>query len=187
MRGALRRGQLAGAVGVVNMPTAPHPARWLGLLFHATAVPIVACTIHHNFSHHGDGTVASLPLPAGGSSSAPPPPAYHALDDMLKLMPDQIELMRKLLNISSNSTAAVDARVQSLIVLQELVEDLDKAEDFRKLDGFAPILMLVDSLEDVRIAEASAWVIGTAAQNQLELQLHMIELGALDVPGAMLL
>ena len=39
----------------------------------------------------------------------------------------------------------VEARVAALQVLQELAEDLDKAEDLRKLDGYAPLVAVTTS------------------------------------------
>ena len=66
---------------------------------------------------------------------------------------------------------------------QELVEDLDKAEDFRRAGGFEPLLELLDACcltsSELRIAEEVAWILGTAAQNQRSLQLHFHEREAL--------
>ena len=135
----------------------------------------------------------ALPLPAsdvnGHSDSSP---VYHQLDELLRMMPDQVELMRRLLSVATNQSSATVARVQALLVLQELVQDLDKAEDFRKLDGFAPVLALIGgedgkerslataTPEHLRLVEAAAWVIGTAVQNWRALQLHVVSLGALS-------
>ena len=145
----------------------------------------------------GENTTASipraaLPLPVSNSAAeSAPEQQFHVLDELLKLMPDQLGLMRHLLTLATSSSDTL-VRVEALLVLQELVEDLDKAEDFRKIDGFEPIVQLLAlpidpsasqqlAEEQLRVAEAAAWVIGTAAQNQRPLQLYLISLHALTL------
>ena len=146
----------------------------------------------------------ALPLPSDAThDDAPVPATYAASDELIKLMkakPNHVDAMRHLLGTAVNKTSddgggrrrASDGpkfahddgvRLQALTVLQELVEDLDKAEDFRRAGGFEPLLELLDACcltsSELRIAEEVAWILGTAAQNQRSLQLHFHEREAL--------
>ena len=146
----------------------------------------------------------ALPLPSDAThDDAPVPATYAASDELIKLMkakPNHVDAMRHLLGTAVNKTSddgggrrrASDGpkfahddgvRLQALTVLQELVEDLDKAEDFRRAGGFEPLLELLDTCcltsSELRIAEEVAWILGTAAQNQRSLQLHFHEREAL--------
>ena len=146
----------------------------------------------------------ALPLPSDAThDDAPAPATYAASDELIKLMkakPNHVDAMRHLLGTAVNKTRddgggrrrASDGpkfahddgvRLQALTVLQELVEDLDKAEDFRRAGGFEPLLELLDACcltsSELRIAEEVAWILGTAAQNQRSLQLHFHEREAL--------
>ena len=145
----------------------------------------------------------ALPLPSDTTHvDVPVPATYAASDELIKLMkakPNHVDAMRHLLGTAVNKTSddgggrrrASDGpkfahddgvRLQALTVLQELVEDLDKAEDFRRAGGFEPLLELLDACcltSELRIAEEVAWILGTAAQNQRSLQLHFHEREAL--------
>ena len=56
-----------------------------------------------------------------------------------------------------------------------------KAHDFRKLEHPGGYAALVALLGVPQLQEAAAFALGTAAQNQRELQLHLLELQALHV------
>jgi len=162
---------------------------------------VVAATASYN---NTSAVFDALPLPSDSThDDAPVPATYAASDELIKLMkakPNHVDAMRHLLGTAVNKTSddgggrrrASDApkfahddgvRLQALTVLQELVEDLDKAEDFRRAGGFEPLLELLDACcltsSELRIAEEVAWILGTAAQNQRSLQLHFHEREAL--------
>ena len=155
-------------------------------------------------SYNNTTVFDALPLPSDAThDDAPVRASYAASDELVKLMkakPNHVDAMRHLLGTAVNKTSddgggrrrASDGpkfahddgvRLQALTVLQELVEDLDKAEDFRRAGGFEPLLELLDACcltsSELRIAEEVAWILGTAAQNQRSLQLHFHEREAL--------
>ena len=111
--------------------------------------------------------VGGLAAPTGGSN-----------DGLLYRMPDQVELMRAALENALDSDAAAVARADALGALQELVEDMDNAGDFKTIDGFRQLHGLLAE-DSAALQAGAAWVLGTGAQNNRELQLHMLELGAL--------
>lgn len=106
------------------------------------------------------GARAALPEGNGGprivraEASAPGPSA--SLDDLARamdsVMPDQAQLMRDALHVALQGAQPVDAvhddgrpvrRVDALLALQELVEDLDNARDFERMGGFSQLLPLL--------------------------------------------
>ena len=84
----------------------------------------------------------------------------------------------RLLAVAGDATQSSEARLESLLELQEKVEDVD---DARRMD----FDVAIECLAEPRLRSAAAWVVGTAAANQRELQLRA--LGALaplmDVVG----
>ena len=104
---------------------------------------------------------------------------YTALEELQRLLPNQTALMSSLLFVIDGSDD--HSKVSALLLIQELVEDLDKAADFRNvLDGYRSIAaLLANESAPARLHELAGWVAGTAAQNQRELQLHLLELGVL--------
>ena len=126
----------------------------------------------------------ALPWPAEGAQPAGSErssnwlgSASERLEVLMKQLPNQTDLMLRLVAVANESTAAMDTRIEALLVLQELVEDLDKAHDFRRLPGGYDVLIAL--LAEPPLQEAAAWAVGTAAQNQRELQLYLLELKAL--------
>lgn len=129
------------------------------------------------------GNVGELPTPADASSSGRT--ASRGLSDErlaelkelqgeLDSLPDGMELMRVAMDgaLDVNRTLDVDARVASLLVLQELVEDIDNSRDLMVAGGFQKVLGLLQS-DEPRIQSHALWVLGTAAQNVEELQRHL--------------
>ena len=127
-------------------------------------------------------SMLALPLTGASDGRNVASSSFRSLDQLLRLMPDQVELMTSLLHVLNATTAKDEpARAQALLLIQECVEDLDKAHDFRRsLDGFrAVVAILKDPTETTRLHELAAWAVGTAAQNQRDLQLHILEMNAL--------
>ena len=94
------------------------------------------------------------------------------------LLPNAVGMMREALERAVDVGADAEARVAALHDIQELVEDIDNARDFKAIDGFGPTLELLAS-DEPALQAAAAWVVGTAVQNQRELQLHLLGLDAL--------
>lgn len=129
------------------------------------------------------GNVGELPTPADAWSSghtvsrglSPERLAeLKELQETLDSLPSGMELMRTAMDgaLDVNRTLGLDARVASLLVLQELVEDIDNARDLGVAGGFKEVLKLLQS-DEVRIQSHALWVLGTAAQNVEEMQRHL--------------
>ena len=86
-----------------------------------------------NSSAAANHTHLALPLPDGTASLAglrrPESLAgsTERLHALMQQLPNMTDMMLRLSAVAVLPDAAVDARVEALLVLQELVEDLDKA------------------------------------------------------------
>jgi len=92
-----------------------------------------------------------------------------------KMFPNQVEIMKSVMRDALNASLELDVREEALLALQELVEDLDNAKDFMAIGGFKQVMELLGS-ETPALVAGVAWIVGTAVQNQRELQLQMLEL-----------
>ncbi len=92
-----------------------------------------------------------------------------------------IESMRQNLAVAGDITLELESRAAALTELQELVEDLDNARDFESIRGFRSLLPLLEEEAPAALLAPTAWVLGTAAQNNGDLQRHMLEIGALPL------
>ena len=127
---------------------------------------------------------ASDALPAPALKSADEDPDMMArlreLSDLTAaLMPDQVAMMREALELAGNETAEEEDRETGLLNLQQLVSDIDNARDLKAINEYPTVLTFLMSERPV-LQTAAAWVLGSAAQNHRELQLHLLELGALS-------
>jgi len=100
--------------------------------------------------------------------------AHELTSAMDQLMPDRMQMMKDALDAALGADA--QAVVDGLHALEELVEDIDNARDFMTYGGFAKLLALLEHTES-EVQAATAWVLGTAAQNNDELQEHLCSLG----------
>ena len=97
----------------------------MALSWFAGSPLVAASTTNH--------THLTLPLPDGTASLAglrrPESLAgsTERLQALIEQLPNMTDMMLRLSAVAVQSDAAVDARVEALLVLQELVEDLDKA------------------------------------------------------------
>ena len=88
-------------------------------------------------------------------------------------MPDIVQLMRDALSNATDASLDISTREEALLELQDLVEDLDQARDFKTIGGFPEVIALLAS-EIAPIQAAAAWVLGSAVKNHRELQLHLL-------------
>jgi len=131
---------------------------------------------------------------------------HVSASDLESLMgPDMYSQMLDALSNATDASASLDDRVSALEDLQELVEDIDNARDFMSVgeaSGYSYVLMMArapvssvavqaDGSASNAMGEgdsgsgalqvAATWILGTAAQNNPELQQHLQELGVLPI------
>ncbi|XP_042053326.1 hsp70 nucleotide exchange factor FES1-like [Salvia splendens] len=99
------------------------------------------------------------------------------LMDKLKT-PSDAELMKISINDLNNLSISLDDRHRALQELLILVEPIDNANELHKLGGLTAVIKdLNHSNPDIRTI--SAWILGTASQNNPFVQNQILELGAL--------
>ncbi|KAK8950915.1 hypothetical protein KSP39_PZI003928 [Platanthera zijinensis] len=93
-------------------------------------------------------------------------------------MPSDAELMKVAIDDLSNYSISLEDRQRALNELLILVEDIDNANDLDKLGGLVAVIRELDNSEpEIRIT--SAWILGTASQNNAPVQNQVLSLGVL--------
>lgn len=93
-------------------------------------------------------------------------------------MPSDAKLMQIALDDLNNVSLPVEDHLRALQELLVFVEPIDNANDLQKLGGL-PVIVRELNHADTEIRTASAWVLGTASQNNPFIQNHLLQLGAL--------
>ncbi|KAG1732659.1 armadillo-type protein [Suillus paluster] len=112
--------------------------------------------------------------------SAPPVPANNHLDpgiiDHILGKPDA-QLMKEALKVGVDETQAEDDRLKALDDLEMLVQNIDNANDLKKLKMWEPLhgLLLASGTSDA-LKMQTLWIIGTALQNNPAAQLAYLDL-----------
>ncbi|XP_024310416.1 hsp70 nucleotide exchange factor FES1, partial [Brachypodium distachyon] len=93
-------------------------------------------------------------------------------------MPSDADLMKIAITDLNNSSISLEDRQRALQELLILVEPIDNANDLDKIGGLVPVIQdLNNANEEIRIT--SAWVLGTASQNNVLVQNQILGYGAL--------
>lgn len=93
-------------------------------------------------------------------------------------MPSDAQLMQVAIDDLNNLTLTMEDHYRALQELLELVESLDNANDLHKLGGLSVVIRKLSNPEpDIRMI--SAWILGTACQNNPVVQKQILELGGL--------
>ncbi|KAK3130521.1 hypothetical protein QOZ80_6BG0494580 [Eleusine coracana subsp. coracana] len=93
-------------------------------------------------------------------------------------MPSDADLMKIAIADLNNSSISLEDRQRALQELLVLVEPIDNANDLDKLGGLLPVIRELSN-ENEEIRTTSAWVLGTASQNNALVQDQILGYGAL--------
>ncbi|KAG1721961.1 armadillo-type protein [Suillus lakei] len=116
-------------------------------------------------------------------STGPAPTTTNKLDpgiiDHILGKPDA-QLMKEALSVGLDERQAEDDRLQALDDLEMLVQNIDNANDLKKLGIWEPLhgLLLAPNTTDA-LKMQTLWIIGTALQNNPAAQLAYLELDPL--------
>uniref|UniRef100_M8C0U7 Hsp70 nucleotide exchange factor fes1 n=1 Tax=Aegilops tauschii TaxID=37682 RepID=M8C0U7_AEGTA len=93
-------------------------------------------------------------------------------------MPSDADLMKIAIADLNNASISLEDRQRALQELLILVEPIDNANDLDKIGGLVPVIQdLNNANEEIRIT--SAWILGTASQNNALVQSQILGYGAL--------
>lgn len=93
-------------------------------------------------------------------------------------VPSDAELMKVAIDNLSNYSISLEDRQRALNELLILVEAIDNANDLDKLGGLVAVSRELDNSES-EIRTTSAWILGTAGQNNAPVQNQILSLGVL--------
>lgn len=93
-------------------------------------------------------------------------------------MPSDADLMKIAIDDLNNSSISLEDRQRALQELLVLVEPIDNANDLEKLGGLLPVIQELNNANE-EIRTTSAWVLGTASQNNELVQNQILGYGAL--------
>lgn len=100
--------------------------------------------------------------------------------------PSDADLMKEAMTVIVHPEADLDAKITAFDNLEQLIENLDNANNMQPLGLWQPLMQQLDSAEaDIR--KMAAWCIGTAVQNNEKCQLNFLELGGVPKVAKMAL
>lgn len=116
-----------------------------------------------------------------GNNEDGQPPRTSGLDaeTLARLMggPSDADLMKEAMTVIRNPEATLDNKVIAFDNFEQLVENIDNANNMEPLGLWTPLVDELNSLEaDMR--RMASWCIGTAVQNNVKAQERMLVLGA---------
>lgn len=87
--------------------------------------------------------------------------------------------MKECMDAILDSESQLDSKLVAFDELELLVESLDNANDLAALDLWAPLLQILETCHEPQLRRYSAWVMGTAVQNNEKSQNHFLAAGGL--------
>lgn len=119
------------------------------------------------------------------SSEQRPPPDTEALNALFS-GPSDAELMKEAMSVITSSTASLSDKLIAFDNFEQLVENMDNANNMTPLQLWEPVISQMQS-EEAELRRMAAWCLGTAVQNNIRAQEHVLGMGALPKLVAMAL
>lgn len=113
----------------------------------------------------------------GDTDSAPPTRGLNA--EALKTLlggPSDADLMREAMAVIRNDEATHEAKMTAFDNFEQLVENLDNANNMESLGLWTPLVEQLQS-DDADLRRMAAWCIGTAVQNNDKAQERLLVVG----------
>ena len=118
---------------------------------------------------------------AGKNPEHPSPTPIKGLDAaaLQRLMggPSDADLMKEAMLVIQNPEATLENRVVAFDNFEQLVENIDNANNLESLGLWTPLVGQLDSA-DADMRRMASWCIGTAVQNNIKAQERMLVVGA---------
>lgn len=120
---------------------------------------------------------------ANDPSAAPPSNRGLSSEALSSLFggPSDADLMRESMVAiqSSDPVVTIDDKLVAFDNFEQLIENLDNANNLGPLELWAPLLGCLDSAEE-GIRRMAAWCVGTAVQNNVTSQERLLALGGVE-------
>lgn len=115
-----------------------------------------------------DGKIEAGP-PAAANSGGPRSQLTPEMLQALMGGPSDADLMRESMTAIAHSEVSLEDKMVAFDNFEQLIENLDNANNIESLGLWPPLLKLLDSNE-TELRRYAAWCIGTAVQNNLKSQ-----------------
>lgn len=119
--------------------------------------------------------------PTDGSAQPTREPRGLTQDALRSLMggPSDADLMKEAMTIIVHPETTLDAKLTAFDNFEQLVENLDNANNMEPMGLWPPLLTQLDS-KQAEIRKMAAWCVGTAVQNNEKCQQQLLLLGGID-------
>ncbi|KAF5838370.1 armadillo-type protein, partial [Dunaliella salina] len=97
------------------------------------------------------------------------------LSSMMNSQPSETDLIKEVVAMLEDPELSPEDTLQALEALQVLVEPIDNANNMKVLGAISPVVDLLRA-EEGTIRAAAAYVVGTAASNNPQFQIDLLEL-----------
>jgi len=104
---------------------------------------------------------------------------YEWLKEALGTIETNFQRMKRLIGIVNDENVTEDCKIIALEQLQEIIEDIDDANDFLKLEGISSMIKLLES-SSVALQYWGSWIIATTVQNNPVGQQKAVQEGSLS-------
>lgn len=131
------------------------------------------------------GVQNSNPDNTQSSSDHNPPPDPEALNALFG-GPSDADLMKEAMSAITSSTTSLPDKLIAFDNFEQLVENMDNANNMTPLQLWEPLIGQMQS-EEAELRRMAAWCLGTAVQNNIRAQERILDLGALPKLVAMAL
>ncbi|KAL6854177.1 Fes1 domain-containing protein [Trichoderma novae-zelandiae] len=120
--------------------------------------------------------------PVNRPSNEPrPPPSSNLTPEIIEALmggPSDAELMKAAMEVINDPEVSLDNKLIAFDNFEQLIENLDNANNIANLDLWTPLL---DQLrhEESEMRKMAAWCVGTAVQNNARTQERLLAMGGL--------
>ena len=107
-------------------------------------------------------------------------------DDLRALMggPSDADLMKQAIGVILHPEADHEARITAFDNFEQLIENLDNANNIEPLGLWKPLLTLLEH-DDAELRKMAAWCVGTAVQNNEKSQQFLLGHGGVSIVAKM--
>jgi len=93
--------------------------------------------------------------------------------------PSDADLMKQAMHVIVNPESTLDAKITAFDNFEQLIENLDNANNISPLGLWEPLMKQLDN-EEAELRKMAAWCVGTAVQNNEKCQAALLNIGGIS-------
>ncbi|KAK5654838.1 hypothetical protein OQA88_6874 [Cercophora sp. LCS_1] len=139
--------------------------------------------IENSVPSNATAATAAAPVTDASTNGNEANPPSQLTPDVLAALfggPSEADLMKAAMELITDTDPEVtlDAKLTAFDNLEQLIENLDNANNLENLSLWTPLLSLLEH-EERELRLMAAWCVGTAVQNNLKTQERLLAMGGL--------